>query len=96
MLDSSNIRHKGLKRLWTDNDERGVKKDWLPRTKRILNALDVAVSPAELDMPGWHWHELKGKRKGSYSVRVSGNWRITYSWEDEAPSRVDLEDYHGS
>ena len=95
MLDVSKIKHKNLKRYASSGEPCGINESWLPRIRRILNALDVAVGPSELDMPGWHWHELKGSRKGTYSVLVSGNWRVTYKWEDDAPSKVDLEDYHG-
>ena len=95
MLETGKIRHKGLKRFVSDGDERGLNADWIPRLRRILNALDVATSPAELDMPGWHWHELKGNRKGTYSVKVTGNWRLTFSWNNEGPYNVGLEDYHG-
>lgn len=95
MLEPSKIRHKHLKRYFLHEDKRGLNENWIPRIRRILNALDVAVSASELDMPGWHWHELKGNRKGTFSVSVSGNWRITFAWEDDAPARVDLEDYHG-
>lgn len=95
MLDLDKIKHKNLKRFAETGEPKGINDSWLPRIKRILNALDVAVSASELDMPGWHWHELKGNRKGTYSVLVSGNWRITYEWKEDAPAKVDLEDYHG-
>lgn len=95
MLDTRKIRNKNLKRFATTGEPRGLNNTWVPRIKRILNALDLAVCASELDVPGWHWHELKGNRKGTYSVLVSGNWRVTYKWEDDAPSSVDLEDYHG-
>lgn len=96
MLDTGRIKNKNLKRLVSEDDARGIQESWLPRVKRILAALNVATSPAELDVPGWHWHQLKGNRKGVYSVRVTGNWRITYKWDDDGPFHVDLEDYHGS
>lgn len=95
MLIVNRIKSKALKRYAESGDASGIKPEWLPRVRRIMNALDVAVSPDELDTPGWHWHELKGDRKGAYSVRVSGNWRITYRWDDEGPIDVTLEDYHG-
>lgn len=95
MLDTGKIKHKGLKRLARDGDERAIRRDWLPRVKRILGALEAATSPRELDLPGWHWHELRGNRKGTYSVLVSGNWRITFGWDDSGPKNVNLEDYHG-
>lgn len=95
MLDHGRIKHKGLKRLARDGDERGIQKEWIPRARRILAALDAATSPGELDLPGWRWHEMKGNRKGTYSVLVTGNWRITFEWDDRGPKNVRLEDYHG-
>lgn len=94
MLKRNGVKHKGLRRLAFDGDERGVQKEWLPRIKRILNALDVAVSPQELNLPGWRLHELKGDRAGTWSVRVTRNYRITFRWSDGGPLDVDLEDYH--
>ncbi len=47
-----------------------------------------------MDLPGFHFHALKGDAKGRYSVRVSGNFRITFGWHDDDAIDVDLEDYH--
>jgi proteic killer suppression protein len=44
--------------------------------------------------PDIQLHELKGKRKGVYSVTVSGNWRITFKFDGDSVIEVDLEDYH--
>jgi hypothetical protein len=46
--------------------------------------------------PVHRFHELKGNRKGTYSVTIRANWRLTFEWEDGAAVRVDLEDYHGN
>jgi len=54
-----------------------------------------AVAQAkDLDLPGYQFHSLKGDRKGSYAVSVSGNWRITFRFEAGDASDVNLEDYH--
>lgn len=95
MLAGNRIRSKALRRLAVRGDESGINPQWLERVKLILNALDVAVSPYELDLPGWRLHELKGNRAGTFSVRVTGNQRITFRWSDGSPVDVDLEDYHG-
>jgi proteic killer suppression protein len=47
-----------------------------------------------MDVPGWDLHELKGNRKGTWAVKVSGNWRITFFFLDGDAHYVDLEDYH--
>jgi proteic killer suppression protein len=60
----------------------------------MLDRLDAAVVPEDMDLPGFKFHELKGKRKGIYAVSVSGNWRITFKFDGEGAFDVDLEDYH--
>lgn len=95
MLRSSRIKCKKLKRFVVKGDESKIRPEWRRRVERILNALDVAVHPAELDVPGYRWHELSGDRKGTFSVLVSHNWRITFRWDLQGPFDVDLEDYHG-
>jgi proteic killer suppression protein len=60
----------------------------------MLTRLDVATSPAEMDLPGWRFHALAGNRRGTFSVTVSGNWRMTFRWDGVDATDVDLEDYH--
>lgn len=64
------------------------------RVRQILLALNDAAEPAALDVPGFKFHALKGAMKGRYSVWVTGNWRITFSFDGEDATEVDLEDYH--
>lgn len=94
-LDAGRIRHKGLRRLVASGDKSGIRQDRLAKVTRILGALGAATSPQELHLPGWHLHELKGDRRGTYSVRVTANQRITFRWDEDEPYEVDLEDYHG-
>jgi toxin HigB-1 len=61
---------------------------------RQLTLLDASTSPKDMNVPGWHLHALKGKLKGHWSVRVSGNWRITFKFEGEDAILVDYQDYH--
>ena len=60
-----------------------------------MSLLDAALSPADMDVPGLRFHALSGDMAGRYAVRVSGNWRLTFSWHGEDAADVDLEDYHG-
>ena len=96
MIDPRRIRHKGLRQLWLRGDTSRLNADHVGRLKRILAALNAAVSPDELRMPGYRWHRLIGDRKDTYSVKVSGNWRLTYQWDDDGPYDIKLEDYHGN
>jgi proteic killer suppression protein len=60
----------------------------------ILGRLNVACEPRDMDLPGLVLHPLKGARRGAWSVRVSGNWRVTFELEGQDATRVDYEDYH--
>lgn len=64
------------------------------RIENVLAVLDAAATPADLDLPGYRLHALKGDLKGLWSVTVSGNWRITFRVEDGNVFDVDLADYH--
>jgi len=95
MIDAGRIRNKGLKLFWVKGDPRKLRPDWVPRVKWLFSLLRVALDPGDLNIPGAGWHMLEGNRKGTYSVKVSRNWRLTYKWDGEGPYDIDLEDYHG-
>lgn len=88
------LRHRGLRRLYRDGDARGVPAEHTGKLRRILTLLDVAQRPDDMDVPGWRLHPLKGTRKGEWSVRVSGNWRVTWRFEGKDATDIDYEDYH--
>ena len=88
------FRHKGLERFFRAGDLRGVQAQHAPRLERLLDALDSASDVAELNVPGWFLHRLKGDMKNLWSVRVSGNWRLTFVFQDGDAEIVNLEDYH--
>ena len=88
------FRHKGLERWFTRDDARGIMPKYGPRTQRMLDMIDQAVSASELDIPGMHLHALKGGRKGYWAMTVSGNYRITFRFDGDDVVDVDLEDYH--
>ncbi len=92
MIES--IKHRGLKRLYERGDRSGIGSSMLPRIEEILSLLDVAESIEELDIPGYRLHPLTGTRKGYWSVRVTGNWRMVFRLEAGAVRDVDLTDYH--
>jgi proteic killer suppression protein len=89
------VRHKGLKRLIEDDDDRGIRPDLARRVRRILTALLSAEGIEGLQgPPGWRIHQLTGQRAGTWSLSVSGNWRITFNLDGETVTNVNLEDYH--
>ncbi len=88
-----NFRHKGLRRLYEKGDHRGVSPEIVSRLRVILADLDAADTPQDLGRPGYGLHPLKGDLKGFWSVKVTGNWRVIFRF-DEEPRDVDLVDYH--
>lgn len=90
----TSFKHLGLKRFFESGTERGIRADQVQRIRLILGRLNVSRSPVDMNLPGLFLHELSGKRKGTWSVRVSGNWRITFAFEGQDAVNVDLEDYH--
>ncbi len=88
------FKHKGLERLFRRGDYRGIPAQSAARIERILDRLDAAMQPDDMNLPGYRFHRLKGERAGTYAVTVTGNWRITFAFEGEDATRVDLEDYH--
>ena len=89
------IRSKPLKLFALGGDAsklpvRGVAVD---RIEAQLTALDVAASAEQMDVPGWYFHQLKG-RPVRYSVRVTANYRLTFAFVPPDATDVDLEDYH--
>ena len=64
--------------------------DLVPRPRRILLRLEGATRPGNMSVPGYHLHPLKGARRGQWSVRVSGNWRVVFRFEGTEAVDVDL------
>ena len=89
-----NFRHKGLKRLFEDNDPKGIRADQVEKVENILAVLNRTRVPADMDLPGFRLHRLKGDRKGFWSVTVRANWRVTFRLENGQAYEVDLMDYH--
>jgi len=89
------VRHRGLKRFIEDDDTRGIRRDLV---SRIRNVLTVLIAATDMDgvqgPPGWRVHQLSGDRAGTWSISVSGNWRITFTVALGKISNLDLEDYH--
>jgi proteic killer suppression protein len=94
-MDILSIRHRGLRRFIENDDPREIRPDLINRTRNILTAL---IAAANIDgvqgPPGWRIHQLVGDRAGTWSISVSGNWRITFNIEGGDIVDLDLEDYH--
>jgi proteic killer suppression protein len=87
-------RSRALKRFFEKGDDRGIRPDWRLKLEILLDALDVAEAPEDLNTIGAGFHRLKGKPT-RWAVSVSPNWRLTFGWDGEDAVDVDLEDYHG-
>jgi proteic killer suppression protein len=86
--------HKGLERFYWSGKTSGIQSKHVKRLRLILTNLDQAESPDDMDLPGLRLHELKGNRKGIWSVSVSGNWRVTFRFAGKDAEIVNYEDYH--
>ena len=88
------IRHKGLKRLYEDDDPRGVLVEHVAKVRDILVRLDAASAVADMQLPGFRLHALKGEFKGYRAVTVRANWRVVFRFVDGDALNVDYVDYH--
>lgn len=90
------FRHKGLKRLYQTGSGRGIRADLVAKVESILQALEQARRIEQVGLfPGWKLHQLKGERRGEWSIWVSGNYRLTFRVDAEDVFDLDFEDYHG-
>ncbi|MED5238243.1 MAG: type II toxin-antitoxin system RelE/ParE family toxin [Pseudomonadota bacterium] len=88
------FRHKGLRRFYEKGTTRGIQASHAPKLRRQLARLEVAASPLDMGIPGWDLHALQGSLENHWSVKVSGNWRLTFTFEDGDAVLVDYQDYH--
>lgn len=86
--------HKGLRKFYTSGGTAGIQKKQEKKLRLILANLDQAEEPNDMVLPGLFMHQRQGERKDIWSVRVSGNWRITYKFTGRDVEIVNYEDYH--
>lgn len=88
------FRHKGLERFFQTGGKAGIQPSQAERLRLRLGRLDASKSAEDMNLPGWRLHALTGDLKGHWSVWVSGNWRMTFTFEDGDAVLVDYQDYH--
>lgn len=91
------FRHKGLKALRDDNSVKGVPGSMADKLRKLLFALETADSLNQVArFPGWKLHPLKGDLKSFWSLTVSGNWRLIFTYDEKTNTAgdIDLIDYH--
>jgi proteic killer suppression protein len=92
-----NVAHRGLRRFIQQNDSSGLAPSVVEKIRNILTFLQEMEDAQELrDIPSWNAHPLTGDRKGSWSLTVTRNWRITFRIDETEGEILDLnyEDYH--
>lgn len=88
------FKHRGLKALYEGRTVRRVAPEHIEKLRDILALLDQSRNAGDMDLPGFRLHPLKGEMKAYYAVSVSGNWRVTFTFEDGHAADVDYADYH--
>jgi len=88
------FRHKGLQQFYEAGSKAGIAPEHEAKLARQLLLLNVAKVPQEMNITGWNLHPLKGDLANHWTVKVSGNWRLTFTFEDEDAILVDYQDYH--
>ena len=88
------FKHKGLAKFFETGSKAGVQAQHGERLRLILGLLNAATAPRDMALPGLDLHPLKGERKGTWAVSVSGNWRVTFKFVGKDADSVEYEDYH--
>jgi len=86
--------HKGLERFFLRGTKAGIQPQHADKLSDILDILHAATAIKDVNFPGSNLHPLKPKKDGVWAVDVSGNWRITFGFEDGEAYGVDYKDYH--
>ena len=88
------IRHKGLRRLYEDDDPRGVMSEHAEKLRDILARLDASATATDMDLPGFRLHPLKSDSKGFWAVTARANWRVIFCFAEGDALDVNYVDYH--
>jgi len=88
------FRHAGVEKFFRTGSKAGIQPKHAGRLALQLFALNRARSARDMDAPGWFLHALKGELSGHWSIRVSGNWRLTFAFEDQNAILIDYSDDH--
>ncbi|WP_150461430.1 type II toxin-antitoxin system RelE/ParE family toxin [Nesterenkonia ebinurensis] len=88
------FRHKGLQKYFETGSKRGIEPEHAPRLRLILATLHQTTGPEDLSLPSFRLHQLTGDVKEHWSMRVSGNWRVTFRFVGQDVELVDYQDYH--
>ena len=88
------FKHKGLEKFFHNDDRRHINPNHASKLARILDRLDSSTGAQDMNLPGYRLHSLSGKEKGTWTVWVTGNWRVTFQFDGLNAVAVDYRDYH--
>jgi toxin HigB-1 len=88
------FRHAGVERFYATGSKAGIQPKHAVKLSIQLFALNRAKSAKDMNAPGWDLHPLQGNLRGQWSIKVNGNWRLTFAFEGEDAVLVDYQDYH--
>jgi len=88
------FRHAGLETFFRVGSKAGIQPHHADKLRLLLAALDNASGPPDMNAPAWRLHALSGGLAGHWSVRVNGNWRLTFRFIGTDAELVDFQDYH--
>lgn len=88
------FRHAGIEKFFLTGSKAGIQPKHEAKLSVQLFALNRARSARDMDAPGWELHPLFGNLLGHWSIKVNGNWRVTFTFEGEDAVLVDYQDYH--
>ncbi len=88
------FKHRGLEQFFLKGSKSGIQAKHASELHLILSRLNASVTPKDMDLPGLYLHQLSGGQSDIWSVRVSGNWRVTFRFAEGDAEIVNYEDYH--
>jgi len=88
------FRHKGLEIFFETGNKKGIQPEHSDKLERILDVLNASITPLDMNLPGFKLHELTGNERDTCSVKVNGNWRVTFKFENGDAIILDYRDYH--
>ncbi len=88
------FKHKGLEKFFLTGSKAGINPAHARKLQLIFGRLHASITHRDMNLSGLYLHELKGVWQGVWSVRVSGNWRVTFEFDQTDAVKVNYEDYH--
>ena len=88
------FKHKGLEKFYESGSTKGIQANHAKKLRMQLAALDTAQSVEDMDIPGYRLHQLTGDRRGTWTITVNANWRLTFEFEEGNVYILNYEDYH--